>query len=190
MPISAFCCTRNHIPLNWPTLPTDGQTSRKICVSCIGISRYKLYFVGIADRGQTDRVTTHTRAGLRYCRWLRPRHDAPVAVLACSWWRDDKRTIKAVSHYSVLTLTLIIDLDPWPWLSIIGELGSWYMDTQKITFKCQSVQKTVETRQTEGRTLQISLSCSNSYITLVMMHVSDFRCFSNSKSYGSTQWRF
>ena len=33
----------------------------------------------IGDKGQTDRVTMATRAGLRRCRWRRPRH----AVRCC-----------------------------------------------------------------------------------------------------------
>ena len=38
----------------------------------------------VKNRGQTDRVTTPTRAGLRRCRWPRLRHDAPLAALARS----------------------------------------------------------------------------------------------------------
>jgi len=41
----------------------------------------------IGDRGQTDHLTTSTRAGLRRCRWPRPRYVACLTALACSWWR-------------------------------------------------------------------------------------------------------
>jgi len=37
-----------------------------------------------ADRGQTDSVTTPTRAGFRSCGWPRPRHAARFAALARS----------------------------------------------------------------------------------------------------------
>ena len=36
----------------------------------------------IEDQGQTDRVTTPTRAGLRRCRWPRPSHAARLVALA------------------------------------------------------------------------------------------------------------
>ena len=38
----------------------------------------------IGDRGQPDRVTTLTRAGLRRCRWPRSRHATRLASLVCS----------------------------------------------------------------------------------------------------------
>jgi len=40
--------------------------------------------LSIEDRGQTDHFTTPTRAGLRRCRWFRPRHATGLAALACS----------------------------------------------------------------------------------------------------------
>jgi len=38
----------------------------------------------IENRRQIDRVTTPTRAGLRQCRWPRPRRATRLAALACS----------------------------------------------------------------------------------------------------------
>jgi len=35
-------------------------------------------------------VTTHTHAGLRRCRWPRPRNAARLASLARSWWSGNK----------------------------------------------------------------------------------------------------
>jgi len=59
--------------------------------------------MSIEDRGKTARVTTLTRAGLRRCRWPRPRHAARLAALARRWWRDNKNVllITAVNQYSL-----------------------------------------------------------------------------------------
>jgi len=42
------------------------------------------------DRGQTDRVSTSTRAELRHCHCSRPRHAARLAALSCSWRHYNK----------------------------------------------------------------------------------------------------
>ena len=77
------------------------------------IARRKL--PSIDDRGQTDRVTTPTRAGLRRCRWLRPRHAARLAALQ---WKPATAAIRQYSQdaavYTLLVQTifaLTFDLD-------------------------------------------------------------------------------
>ena len=77
------------------------------------IARRKLPSIG--DRGQTDRVTTPTRAGLRRCRWLRPRHAARLAALQ---WKPATAAIRQYSQdaavYTLLVQTffaLAFDLD-------------------------------------------------------------------------------
>ena len=49
----------------------------------------------IEDRGQTDRVTCATRAGLHCFRWPQARHTACLTALARSWWRHSGTTIMA-----------------------------------------------------------------------------------------------
>jgi len=65
----------------------DRRTDDKIGNAAITtVNNYRKMSL-IDDRGQTDRVITPTHAGLRRCRWHRPRHAARLAALARSWWR-------------------------------------------------------------------------------------------------------
>jgi len=59
----------------------------------------------VGDRGQTDRVTAPTRAGLHHCRYSRPsppRHTARLGALVCSWWLDSKHVLYYYGRQSVL----------------------------------------------------------------------------------------
>jgi len=90
----------------------------------------------IEDRGQPDRVTTPTRAGLRRCCWPWPHRAARFAVQLTTW--QQRRTITAFNQKS--TLTPIETGDLWYWLSILCELGQWARpNIHKLKFKGQSV---------------------------------------------------